>query len=465
MNKEYSDLGDRVYRYSLMAIPVIFYLVFWLIDKAVWCADSASYVEMHDCREPLYPSLLWFFRLIFKVGKDADPTDNISLLAMTFVQSMLAAGAAYSIAAYLIKRFKPKKYIGYIILAIPMGVSLINRFVAARSAMYSNSILTEGLTISIYLLAVRYMYEYLEEGSLKSLVLATDFVIIGVLTRKQMFVLAVLLVIAIIFSHIKRKIPKKMIKPIIIVLFCIVSIDLLMDCAYNKMVHGVFTMHSEDNRFVTTMAIYTSEREYVEYIESEFKELFLKIYDECDENGWLMHDSPKGWFDEVNHFSANYDYIQLNTMEVILLDAVQHMQSARFTDDMTESMKMDVIRASFNKSLLPHEKARLFKVFTNNVLAGFADTVVKRTRILSVASIFIFAFYVLAMVMSMKATLFEAADLGALVLLSILGNVSLVSAVIFCQTRYTVYNMPLFYIALVIMISEYFRYKRKSKDV
>ena len=109
MNKEYSDLGDRIYRYSLVFIPVVFYLVFWLIDKAVWCADSASYVEMHDCREPLYPMLLYAFRFVLKVGADADPTNNASLLAMTFLQSMLAAMATYSVAYYLTRRFKLKK--------------------------------------------------------------------------------------------------------------------------------------------------------------------------------------------------------------------------------------------------------------------------------------------------------------------------------------------------------------------
>ena len=47
--------------------------------------------------------------------------------------------------------------------------------------------------------------------------------------------------------------------------------------------------------------------------------------------------------------------------------------------------------------------------------------------------------------------------IGGLVLLSIFFNVGLVSLVIFCQTRYTIYNMALFYIALILMLNEWWK--------
>ena len=42
--------------------------------------------------------------------------------------------------------------------------------------------------------------------------------------------------------------------------------------------------------------------------------------------------------------------------------------------------------------------------------------------------------------------------MAGLTLLSILCNVGLVSLVIFCQTRYTIYNMALFYISLLLLL-------------
>lgn len=44
--------------------------------------------------------------------------------------------------------------------------------------------------------------------------------------------------------------------------------------------------------------------------------------------------------------------------------------------------------------------------------------------------------------------------LAVLSLISILVNVTVVSAVIFCQSRYTIYNMPLFYISGLLLLGE-----------
>ena len=52
----------------------------------------------------------------------------------------------------------------------------------------------------------------------------------------------------------------------------------------------------------------------------------------------------------------------------------------------------------------------------------------------------------------------KTAVLAGLTLLAIVVNVTLVSLVIFCQTRYTIYNMGLFYICMVVMLYNLFRH-------
>ena len=49
----------------LFLIPLAFYLFFAFYDGVVWCADSDSYVIMHECREPLFPTFLALLRSIF----------------------------------------------------------------------------------------------------------------------------------------------------------------------------------------------------------------------------------------------------------------------------------------------------------------------------------------------------------------------------------------------------------------
>ena len=47
------------------------------------------------------------------------------------------------------------------------------------------------------------------------------------------------------------------------------------------------------------------------------------------------------------------------------------------------------------------------------------------------------------------------AILAVYTLLAVMINVAVVSATIFCQTRYMIYNMPLFYISLVLLPSSF----------
>ena len=210
--------------------------------------------------------------------------------------------------------------------------------------------------------------------------------------------------------------------------------------------------HTEDNRFITTMAIYTADREYVEYIDPRLQALFLQIYDICDENGWLMNSEPTGIYNRSEHFSNNYDHIQLDTMQQILLS----VKDTGEYDFLGEGEVMDLIRESFNASLLPHEVGRLLKVFGINYITGMVTTVSQNRPIFYWYTLVIFVVYIGLLVRNIvkERRLSPASIMGICVLLGIIGNVSLVSAVIFCQTRYTIYNMALFYMAMVVMVAD-----------
>ncbi len=491
--------NNRILIVSLWIIPLVFYLAFWALDGAVWCADSDSYVRMYDSREPLYPTLLALLRMLCGVGPEADPENNLSLTVMALIQSILAGLATGSLATFLAKTYLPNAFadnrvfgrrvytaggrskaeeikkrerlLTYILLLIPLGVSLLNRFAASRASMYSNSIMTEGIAISLYLLAFRFILDYMIFANKRAFKICCFIVFAGITLRKQMFVLLCLLCIAMIYRSIVRPIAenrKNKEKNSAIIFFkgllCLilsvtvtVGASAAFDCIYNKIVRGSLIIHTEDNRFVTTMAFYTAEREYVEYIDPQLKEIYLKIYDECDRNKWLMHDAPHGWYAAVDHFADNYDHIQLDTMQWALRNFVSGGSYAGFTPNMTETEKMDAVRYSFNASLLPHENGRLLTVFANNLLNGLVNTVAKKSIPLCIYALVI---YLVFICMALKTHGKKNKILVTMTVLSLLGNLTLVSAVIFSQTRYMIYNMPIFYMTLLLLM--YWRYSEKK---
>lgn len=489
--QEYAK-GNRIFLLSLWVIPIAFYLAFWALDGAVWCADSESYVRMHDCREPLYPTILALLRFVCGVGEDADPEHNISLTVMALLQSILAGVATGSVTTFMVRYYLKdalydgtlhgrrmhtaagkascmkardrERLIAYVVMAVPLMVSLLNRFAAGRASMYSNSIMTEGLAISIYMLAFRFILQYMLEGGRYAFIMSAVCVVLGISTRKQMYVLLCLLLIAVFYRDIIKGRGRRLEGVLLLILTCVmtVGINILIDCSYNKIVRDAFIIHTEDNRFVTTMALYTSERDYVQYIEPELKDIYLKIYDVCDENNWLMHDAPSGWLDATEHFADNYDHIQLDTMQLMLEDYVEEEAYSGFAPGMTETQKIDSIRASMNESLIIHETDRLLRVFFYNLLNGLVNTVAKKNLMLCVYSAVIYTVFIILSIRMRKESGFGL--LAIMTMLAIVGNVTLVSAVIFCQTRYCIYNMPIFYIALIIMIYSDVSYRRIDRQ-
>lgn len=133
----------RIFSALMLAFVCMFYLFFALYDGAVICVDSPGYIEMSIAREPLYPLFLALLRALFS---------DSYLTAAVLLQSALTAFSAWYFADYVLREFQIPRWLACLILCIPVLVSLLCRFAARRGSMYSNSILTEGLTIPCYFL-------------------------------------------------------------------------------------------------------------------------------------------------------------------------------------------------------------------------------------------------------------------------------------------------------------------------
>ena len=163
-----------------------------------------------------------------------------------------------------------------------------------------------------------------------------------------------------------------------------------------------------------------------------------------------MHSAGEGWYNNVVHFGDYYDRIQIDTMCPAIRDYAELYNSdytaiELMTDDITNVMI---------KSLLPVTAPRIAKVLFNNFLSGMVTTIAQRNHILIWYSLAAYLGYIGLLVFYRKIAGRNdmVVNLCLLTLLSIVINVGLVSAVIFCQTRYTVYNMPLFYVSGIILL-------------
>lgn len=441
----------------LLCISLLYYLFFAFWDGAVICVDSPSYMEMNIAREPFYPMFLAFFRFIFEKGGE------FYLTAAAFAQSILGALAAWSLAAYIYREFRLPRTLAMLVLLVPLGVSFLCRFAAQRGSMYSNSILTEGIAISGFLLFFRYLIEYTFTQKKRSLFLCSLLTFLLLSTRKQMFICLILLVVCIFFVCIRKKEYLKGMLTALSCAFCILAGSVVLDLGYNYALRGEFARHSSDTRFITTVVFYTASRNDSEYIEeSSIKDLFLEIYDICYENGYLGVFAGNGWLERVSHFGDSYDCIQIDTMWPLVNEFA--LASGLSSDVVGLNQLSDQIMNQINRSVLPHSIWKIIRIFADNFLSGLITTVAQRNTILIFYSALIYPVYGFLLFLQFRRKNYKTALFASLTLISIVLNVGLVSLVIFSQTRYTIYNMPLFYISLLMMLYETFLNKKTKKS-
>lgn len=439
---------EKYYSTVLLCISILFYSFFALYDGVIICVDSPSYIDMYISREPFYCIFLAVLRAIFDLFVGENTTHYLT--AAVYIQSLLAALATWSLADYLKKEFNLSRFGAGVVLFIPIATSLLCRFAANRASMYSNSILTEGIACSLFLIYIRYLLEFYCKRSIKSLIVSGVLSFILISTRKQMYITLILLIMVVLWTCFTEKRFKKGVITVLICSCCIIGGNIVFDNGYNLLVHGELGTHSNDNRFMATMVFYTSERTYGENIKDEdARALFYIIYDKCDAQGYLKHSAGKGWYNRVQHFGDHYDNIQIDTMWPTVEQYVRENYNG---GEVYLEQTVDKITNQIITGLLPKTWLKVMGCFIDNFLEGLVTTVAQMRPILIVYSLAVYIFYLILLMVQIKlGGMTKLSFFAICTMLSVVINVAVVSMVIFCQTRYTIYNMPLFYITLWIL--------------
>lgn len=114
-------------------------------------------------------------------------------------------------------------------------------------------------------------------------------------------------------------------------------------------------------------------------------------------------------------------------------------------------------------SLLMDNLGTYIRVYMSSMGNGFINTVAKRSNILDYYALVAYIGYIALMIISLiKKETRNVGLVGLSVLIAIVVNVGVTAALIFCQTRYMIYNMALFYMAGILML--YALVKSHKKD-
>lgn len=446
----------RVWEYVVLCVCIGFYLLFPLLDGPVHCVDSDGYISMHITREPLYPLFLALCRGIARLLR-AD-----ALMTAAVLQSVLA-GIATWLAGYVVMRVKDgSRILQAAAVFFQFAVTLLCRFAANRGSAYTDSILTEGLGLSLFVLYILCLFLYVQtaRGRYLWLTLALSFLLVSL--RKQMLI--TLLIMGIVFFRYVL-LRDRNVRRFLALMAAVTAVFLaakLFDRTYQYMVRGVWMEHSGNSMGLLCTLLYTSDaaRDRGLFADEETAELYERIMEQAKERQLLYPYAGKGWLAVSSHYADSYDAIGYG----IINPVVEGYLAERFVYSETErAVQYDAVCGEMSRTLLRQGWMPLFRVYVYNTWKGLVNSVAQANRLLSLyaaaayAAVGIGAWYLAAWKRKtgrMERQIGSSLCFVFIVLTGIAVNACTVGLMIFAQPRYMIYGMGLFYTAGSMVLSD-----------
>lgn len=430
---------------ALLCISIGFYLLYPLIDGPVWCADSGGYVSMHITREPLYPTFLALCRGLERVLR-------VDALVITVVLQSVLAGFAAWYAGKAVRDMKAgSRVLQLAAVLFQFAVTLLCRFAAGRGSAYTDSILTEGVGLSLYVLFIVSLFLYIRTQRSRHLWLTLLFSFLLVSLRKQMMITLFIMGIVFAWYILIRERKVRWFLCLMAMIAGVFVAGKLFDRTYQYAVRGEWMEHSGNSMGLLCTLLYSSdvEKDQALFADETVRELYLEIMRQADAQQLLYKYAGSGWLTVSSHYADSYDAIGYG----IINPVVEGYMQENFEYSETEAArKYDAVCGEMSRTLMRQSPMPLFKVYVYNLWKGLVNSIAQANRLLS---LYAAAAYIITGVMAWYLARCgsgaESLCFAFIVMTGIVVNALTVGIVIFAQPRYMIYSMGLFYTAVCMM--------------
>jgi len=341
-------------------------VAFYLISKGHQIAgDSGKYINLNPQRPPGYPLFLSFFKIF---------GDNYLDLVVYF-QVFLNIFALIYFVNYLKKLFSLPAY--SLLFVLPLLLFSINHY------FFSNAILTEGISIPIFLIMSVFLFRAIEQLDYKMLLIAMGLNALLVLIRGQFLFMYPVFMLCIFYFYFQEKNILSSLKYIALLGLVFLGQQFL-NKTYHYFVHGEFISTPSSNMALAANVFYVSSRDDVNnFQKEEDQKLFTAIYDSIYKHNYTLNsfrNHSDEWSEErsqagetvqqVEHYSSSFNEILHRTINVILqnhykeLGGIQHWEAIN-------NKAMDLALPLMKKNWLPLLKNNFLDV----AISGFESRV------------------------------------------------------------------------------------------
>ena len=440
LNKHIHFMATAIFSLTFIILLAVFGVCF--------TPDSYGYVDMNISREPIYPLFLMANRSVFGV--------KYYTTMVVILQIVLAVYTVFSFCKSITKRFNINgKYIVcvyfllyvYYFMALPLYIiiKLDSPLVTAPL-----SILTEGVTYSLYLLYIKSLILAGCDRNFKNLFIALCYAGLMSLIRAGLMPTIVATVIVGLYIAItsNRKF-KRIITVLIAGVFAFVFI-FVFENIYFLSCYGRWMTHTYGPVTTLSNIMYTSdEADENEFEDGNLRDIFAGTYKEMHDNGYGYNVEPSlNLIGRGLDIEKSHDYIKFTAFGKTIGKEYDRLN---LTSEMERSIYSDNIARKLSKVLIKDHFGRWLEGYISLCIQGYIRTVayVPQSSLMRIFTLVITILYFVGLFLFRKNK--DVTIYLLITILSILGIVLSTSLVIMCMTRYMVYNFVVFYTGFIIM--------------
>lgn len=432
-----------------LCVLILLFGYFCIFHETVELGDSFQYIHHQPMRDPVYSLVL---QLLMWMFKDAYG------IALRIIQNIMAVVCLYYSYIHMSRDLKLPAVFKFgtgVLLLVP---HVITPLISQSGMIMTNSVLTEGFALSLYYVWFAWLIEIIVcanqdtnigRTAVKSLLLSLLLSMI----RGQMIVCLVMWLIVVTYACIAMKQAKKIAVCFAGLIVAVIFKSVFTGC-YNYIENGFYTSTISTSPMMLANVVYVTELDDLPQDENDdMLECYRLIVEEANLMG-LTRNEGDGWLanalhHEEVHEEINFTYIENNVRMLIF---------NRYGVDHNEYYRMRIIFedicSQMTKTYMPMVAGKYIKNYISMAMLGMVRSVAIEQAHLWIYAVLI---YVLAVLLTVVALFRNKRCPAAYVMIAVIicigGTVCGTCLAIQCISRYMMYNLPLFYIAGMALIS------------
>lgn len=453
-------MKEQVFRkktdYMVFIGLILLFGYFTCFEEVRELGDSFQYLNQFVTREPIYALLLKGLTGLFGEGYT---------FPLGLIQNVLAIISIYWIYVRITDLFDFPILFEWGVVLLLLLPHIITPLVSKTGMIITNSVLSEGITFSLYYIWVGMLLTLLLQRygfkQTRGIILCGLLSLVLALTRGQFLLCMAVWFLVCAYVLVIQKRYKQ------ILLVCVGLVVLFFSKTYftktyNYFESGIFTNTVAGKPMMLANALYVSDLEDGKNIKNDdLRQAYENMIMQIDKEQLSVKYAEGNIIDKAQFHEYGHEPINFEIIDPEIEAVIEKNDGITVENYMHLLVKMDEYAGDIFSDILPNILPEYIQNYFVITALGFVRSIAMDRSVLPIYAVIMYVIAIVLIIFSLRRNKYSnSAKFMLLSLLLIIGTVFGTSIMIECVARYMIYNFPFFYIAGMAMLTELWKSKK-----